>query len=159
MIIKKNFIKKKEVDKIYEVCLGGKFPWFLSPVSFHTDKERQLVHVFYMKSQLVSPVYIEYFAPIINKLNAKSIWRMKLNCTWKTPKIIEHKFHQDIENKGYTSSIFYLNTNNGYTRFKDKNIKSEENKLVTFPSEVWHSSTTHTDTDFRLVLNIIYEKI
>ena len=83
--------------------------------------------------------------------------RVKLNLLTKTNEIVEHDYHKDSESSDALTSILYLNTNNGYTRFKDKNIKSEANTLITFPSATFHSGTTCTDEGFRLVLNIVYK--
>ena len=59
--------------------------------------------------------------------------------------------------KIFTSAIFYLNTNNGYTKFEDGTIISSiENRLVTFPSTMLHTGTSCTDTKYRLVLNLVY---
>ena len=90
-------------------------------------------------------------------MNIENLIRVKLNLLTKTPEIIEHDYHRDNESSNALTSILYLNTNNGYTRFKDQNVKSQANTLLTFPSATFHSGTTCTDKDFRLVLNVVYE--
>jgi len=158
MIIKKNYIKKRELNELTKICLSDYFPWFLCNTTFTKDKDKQFVHLFYRKSQLNSPRFIRYCEPILNKLNPKHIVRMKLNLTWKVPRIEVQPFHKDSDEPHLLTSIFYLNTNNGYTKFKDKKVLSEANKLITFPSNVWHASTSNSSHDFRLVLNIVYER-
>ena len=55
------------------------------------------------------------------------------------------------------TAILYINTNNGITIFETgEEIKSEENKIVMFPSNLKHTGTTHTDEKVRVVLNINY---
>ena len=50
-----------------------------------------------------------------------------------------------------------MNTNNGYTKIVNGNkIDSIENTLVTIPTDTLHFATTHTDVDYRAVLNIVY---
>ena len=58
----------------------------------------------------------------------------------------------------WTTSNFYINTNNGYTLFeKDgSKVQSVANRLCTFPSSVRHSSTTQTDVTQRVVINFNY---
>jgi hypothetical protein len=59
--------------------------------------------------------------------------------------------------KNSKTGIFYINTNNGYTKFKNKKlIKSEENKLIFFDSSKEHTGTTCTDELFRIVINFVY---
>ena len=80
---------------------------------------------------------------------------MKLNCNYPTDKIMEHGFHIDTEENSKTS-IFYMNTNNGYTKFEDNGemVKSVQNRMITFDSSRRHSGSSCTDEYNRLVLNI-----
>ena len=52
--------------------------------------------------------------------------------------------------------IYYINSNNGYTKIKDKKIKSTANKALFFPSDTIHNGTNSTDCNNRMVINIIY---
>ena len=80
---------------------------------------------------------------------------MKLNCNYPTDKTMEHGFHIDTEENSKTS-IFYMNTNNGYTKFEDNGeiVKSVQNRMITFDSSIIHSGSSCTDEYNRLVLNI-----
>lgn len=61
--------------------------------------------------------------------------------------------HTDFECDCMTS-IFYVNTNNGYTLFKNnQKVKSIENRMVIFKSSEIHSSVTCTDSKVRCVIN------
>ena len=56
--------------------------------------------------------------------------------------------------KQSTTSIFYMNTNNGYTKFEDgTKIESVANRLVSFPSNMKHKGTSCTDEKTRVVIN------
>ena len=68
-------------------------------------------------------------------------------------------WHTDVEKtKDRWTSVFYYNTNNGGTEFKDEGfIKSEANTLVTFPASLEHRSVQQTDATFRYVLNLNYD--
>ena len=62
--------------------------------------------------------------------------------------------HKDFVNEGtkIKTGIFYLNTNDGYTKFKDGTIiKSEQNKYIEFDSELEHTRSTCTDSRYRIV--------
>ena len=59
--------------------------------------------------------------------------------------------------KDYKVSIFYVNSNDGYTEFEDgTRIESVENRLVTFPANMLHTGTTCTNKPFRIVINFNY---
>ena len=55
----------------------------------------------------------------------------------------------------FRTAIFYFNTNNGITKFRDgSEIKAKENRLIHFPLSYQHAATTATEVNFRVVLNI-----
>ena len=76
--------------------------------------------------------------------------------------IIEHEFHIDIAYApdDMLTSILYLNTNNGYTKFKSgEKVESVANRLVTFPSMMMHTGTTNTcNSPYRMCMNINWFK-
>ena len=111
------------------------------------------------------------------KADVQSIWRIKANLLTKTPNIIENEFHVDmgrvykdgveIDSSGghkkllkqSTTSIFYMNTNNGYTKFEDgTKIESVANRMVSFPTNTQHKGTSCTDQKTRVVINFNYFK-
>ena len=56
-----------------------------------------------------------------------------------------------------TALIFYLNTNNGYTKFEDGTVvKSIANRLLTFPTLCKHTSSSCTDVEARVNINFNY---
>ena len=57
----------------------------------------------------------------------------------------------------WTTSILYMNTNNGYTEFQNGAIvESIENRMVVFPAEMKHRGTSCTDEKIRVVINFNY---
>ena len=59
----------------------------------------------------------------------------------------------------YTTSIFYMNTNNGYTEFEDgTKVESIANRIVSFPFNMEHTGTSCTDEQTRIVINFNYVK-
>ena len=67
---------------------------------------------------------------------------------------------KDTDGKAWTdttTSIFFINTNNGYTMFETgKKVPSVENRLVTFPNNLMHTGISQTDTKSRVTLNLNY---
>ena len=91
------------------------------------------------------------------KLKCNSIINIKLNSTNYATKIKEGTYHCDYNIKCKTA-IYYLNTNDGYTKFQKDNkiIESIENRMVIFNSNLKHLGTNTTDSKRRLVLNFNY---
>ena len=59
--------------------------------------------------------------------------------------------------KQWKTSIFYVNTNNGYTLFEDgTKVESVANRMLTFPTNMKHTGTSCTDSQTRIVINFNY---
>ena len=159
-VINDNFLSIDYLQLLNQIINQYDFFWawnsILSLEDFvpHEKYNRQLVHWFYPKKSPFKD-YFEIFKIVADQLGAKEVIRMKLNCNYPTDKIIEHGFHIDTSEVSKTS-IFYLNTNDGYTKFEDSGeiVKSVENRMITFNSSKRHSGSTCTDQYNRLVLNI-----
>jgi hypothetical protein len=65
--------------------------------------------------------------------------------------------HTDMAVPGSLTAIYYVNDNNGSTKFEDgDSIDSVANRLVIFPSNLRHSGTRCTDQQRRIVINFNY---
>ena len=154
----KNFLDKDSFKDIEEIFFSypNYFPWYLGPgKSFEGDGHLQFVHLFFSENKINSSDFTK-LDPILKILKPKTLIRIKANLLSKTDKIIEHPYHIDC--KDCKTAIFYINTNNGFTKFKNgKTINSEKNKLIKFNSNLKHGGTTCTDTNVRIVINFNYE--
>jgi hypothetical protein len=160
MKIINNFIENKKFKVLQENITDLYFPWYLqNGVNYNNDGHYQLTHNFISDEKTVSE-FIIILKPILNILEAKKLIRVKLNLLTKTEKIIEHGFHIDTDaGVNCFTGILYLNTNNGYTKFKDNTIiNSEENKFIEFNSTTEHTGSSCTDKNYRIVLNLNYFK-
>lgn len=152
--IKDNFLSQENLSNIYNTITKNNFPWCITDITEYSD-EKMLCHDLYNNFQPIS--HYAYLADeIIKQLNPLSLVRVKFNLHMKSNKITEYPFHTDNESDKCTSSILYLNDNDGYTIVKDKKIQSESNRLITFPSNVKHTGTNCTDKEFRVLLNLVY---
>jgi hypothetical protein len=157
-----DFLDIQSFKKIDDMFFRNKeFPWFVNGVVDNKDY-KQFTHMFHIAHKPNS-YYFDNLIPIFDKLKAKALIKVKANYLWRTEKIIEHGFHTDtaqhIQNNevNWKTSIFYINTNNGYTKFENgKKVLSKANRLVIFPANVKHTGTTCTDKEERIVLNINY---
>ena len=151
-----NFLKKDDLNNLKNQFLSNTFPWYFQDFKVEkNDGDFQYTHLFFNDNK-VNSNHFNLIEPFIPLLNVKSLVRIKLNLTTRENKIKKFKFHTDFDFNCKTA-IFYLNTNNGKTIFKNKKeIESVENRIVMFPSNLEHTGTTHTDTQYRMVLNLNY---
>ena len=162
--IEDNFLKQEEFEKIQKL-MGepSPFPWFYADrIVFEDDVDKfQFIHAFYDNHMPMSPFSNELDS-IINIIQPFSIVKIRAKLLTRTPEIVESTFHVDIplleENlKQWTTSIFYINTNNGYTKFEDGTIvESVANRMLSFPANMKHCGTSCTDERRRIVINFNY---
>tara|TARA_R110000765_G_scaffold196901_2_gene302662 strand:- start:1120 stop:1632 length:513 start_codon:yes stop_codon:yes gene_type:complete len=165
-----NCLPKDNFNTLQTFLMGDLINWnYKNTIDYDNKSGKdifQFIHMFYINTitESASP-YFETLNPIIGILKPSLLARIKANLLTKTPSIIENEFHVDInlesqENlKLFTTSIFYVNTNNGYTEFEDgTKIESVENRLVTFPTNMKHRGTSCTDKNTRVVINFNYIK-
>ena len=150
-----NLLDKDAFTSLQSFILGDDFAWhFNEYVDYENEKDKfQFTHSFYKYNQPYS-VHYDLVNPILDTFDLFAIVRIKANLLTKTPKIVVNNYHVDHDKKNWNTSIFYLNTNNGYTEFKDGTIiNSVANRLITFPSEMAHRGTSCTDEKSRVVIN------
>ena len=160
MNIYKKFLSDKDFKKIQDHMLGYDMPWYCSDGVNHLTEDTgdfQFVYVFIRNSiSNCHPDMINLLYPIFSRLKFKQMVKIKANLLTRTNKTIEHGMHTDKE-KGKTG-IFYVNTCNGYTKFKNgKKIMSEENKYIEFNSKLQHTGASCTDKKTRVVINFNYQ--
>jgi hypothetical protein len=157
MKIINNCLNKEELINLQNLMMSNMFPWFITKViEDEKNNDYQFTHNFYKDYESRS-TYFNLLNPLLNILNPASLIRIKANLLIKENKIIKHGFHVDTNLKNSKTAIFYVNTNNGFTEFKNKKIvKSEENKLIVFDNNIEHTGTTCTDEFFRIVINFNY---
>jgi hypothetical protein len=104
---------------------------------------------------IYNPQVFELCKPLLEALDVKALFRMKINLYVGESKFIEHAPHRDTKFKS-KAFVYYLNTNNGYTKIGDTKIPSRENCGVILDGNTLHQSTNCTDQQKRLTLNLNY---
>jgi len=162
-----DFLPEEEFKQVSNFITGEVIPWYYGPVikdniedvssiDCSSDDNYQFSHLFYIDDQPAP--FIERIHPLINsilEIGCRSLVRVKANLTLKTNQIVEHGFHVDYDDfDGGKTAIYYVNTNNGYTKFESGDtVDSLENRLVIFDGTTMHTGTTCTDKNARYVIN------
>ena len=156
-----DFLSIPDFDKLKQYLCGPKFEWYLQPHIIDNKEgldQFQFVHCFYNVAKPHLNNWSSILDPVVDTLKAQYIFRIKANCRPRTSQGVLSDYHTDMDLNQQTA-ILYLNTNNGYTKFKDnslKDVKSVANRLVTFYGGLEHCGCSCTDDNTRIVLNINY---
>ena len=163
-----NFLPDYYFKQLQFRLLGEHMPWFHNEyiLDGHKGKNKtsQFTHVFYH----VRPEYNgetdcyslvrDPLNLIRQKLSVNKLHRIKANLR---PRSFFNRsgggYHIDECDCSYTS-IYYINTNNGYTKFKNgTKVMSVENRMVIFPSHLMHQGYTCSDKLKRVVVNFNFD--
>jgi Rps23 Pro-64 3,4-dihydroxylase Tpa1-like proline 4-hydroxylase len=164
-----NFLSKEDFLPIQQTMMGSNFPWFFADKKTSPESSAlflngttaapydfQFTHAFY-RDMIPQSEYFGLLLPLIEKMQVKALSRIKANLTTMTPDRVYYGEHVDSYNspKNLKTAVFYVNTNNGVTAFKDgPDVKSVENSLVIFDTDLVHTGTSCTDAKTRCLINI-----
>ena len=172
--IQDNFLEEKEFNALRIIFMQHSGPaplsqfvkWIYSSLMVDNIDEEpstspgQFTHTVYINNVPISSLYESHFYPILEALNVHTLIRIKANLNPRLTEPFYSSFHTDIlglDVEDFTTAIFYINTNNGYTELEDgTKIESVANRLVTFPSNVRHRGVTQTDEQTRILINFNY---
>lgn len=154
-----NFLPRDEFENIQSIMMDTYFPWYWNDWTIKSgDDKPQLTHTFHALSPPWNGRKSDYYPLFDNvqvKLGVKKLYRIKSNLTYKTFFNKKAGYHIDTLNK--KTAILYVNTNNGGTKFKNgKFVKSLENRVVVFDSNMEHTGVTCTNQQRRIVVNFNY---
>jgi hypothetical protein len=177
--IEDNFLDQNVFDELQTLMMNESFAWYyrskyyaklIGDPSYIDLKEEdvldqfQFIHTFYDVGIPQSP-HMGTLQCFVDLLQPVSILRIRANLLTRLPTLIKNPFHSDIENileekqKQWTTSIFYVNTNDGYTEFEDgTKVDSVANRMLTFPANMKHTGTTCTNQQIRIIINFNYFK-
>ena len=168
-IITDNFLKEEEFAVLRDSICHFDFPWFFSPIIYapNPDLERSpglFIHPVYMHMIPRSHLF-DSFIPILKQLNSTVLGRIIINLNYRLPEPYYADFHTDTTEEQmdkhmasqWTTSILYINTNNGYTELEDgTKVESVANRLVSYPLSTRHRFATQTDEQTRILINFTY---
>ena len=153
------FIQEPEVfQKIKDTLMSSSFPWFYSGTTSdpYDTSDYLFYHWLYNDGNQMSEHFNTILMPLLGRLYVNSLLRCKVNMYTKKSKHIKTNFHVDSP-EPHKVALFSINTNNGYTLFKNKEMApSVENTMVLFDGFDDHCSVAQTDENVRINININY---
>ena len=158
-----NFLPKDDF-KILKELLPKQVPFYFQKTinGFHSESEKDttfyMTHMLYNweDNQHFQSAFYHHYKIILDRLEVKSLIRMKINLYPRTDTIETHKSHFDYEYE-HKGCLFSFNTCNGATILEDgTKIKAVANRALLFDPSKQHSSTSCTNAKTRLNVNINY---
>lgn len=160
MKIKNNFLDEQLFNKLVNLIDPFSEEEKLSFVpSFKVTKDGSAIgNIQFVHSILPSkPFSLLDKLGISEELSVETWVKAKINFSLGQEAITPSYWHIDVNSpeKSMKTGILYLNTNNGYTEFKDgTRIESVANRYVEFNTGLMHRGINCTDNSWRAVLNI-----
>ena len=158
--IQDNFLPRATLKHLHS--LFSELPWKGSKCVPEKDlncmemQNFQLFHEYY-SNFAPQGEHFEMIMPFILKIKPAALIRIKANMGTRSDSIIEHGLHIDHPYPNAKTSVYYVNTCDGYTLFEDGTVvESVENRLITFDSSIRHTGTTCTNQMARIVINFNY---
>ncbi len=152
-----NFLPEEEFKSIQSFMMGGEFRWFYTEGRATRDDGLFLmIHMFYQPEVGPNSEHLNMWNTFMQQVGAKKCERIKANLTFKTPTIEPGPYHQDYPDM--KTAVFYINTNDGYTEFKNGvKVESVANRVCIFDSNLKHRGTTHSEGgQQRIAVNFNY---
>jgi len=132
-----------------------KIPMYYVPyVAAPTNNQSfYFVHDLYKHSLPTSNYFERLVSPLMENIRTLSLIRAKVNWYPKTPEVVEHASHKDLDIE-HKVLVFYVNSNDGFTRLGDDIVvESVANRALIFDGSI-HNSTTCSDQNLRCSINI-----
>ena len=156
-----DFLPQETFKTLQTFLISNHIPWYyndsIAGINNNLDNY-QLVYNFFDIRQPFKEAcpckYSNFLNPLLTKLSPKYILRVKANLRPRTQTPHIAQFHTDM-NLNQQTAIFYINSNDGYTLFKDDSkVYSKENRLCLFHGHTEHAGVSCTNSKVRIVLNI-----
>lgn len=158
----KNFLEEQFFLSLKNLITNQDFPWRFRLQMTQTgfNETFYFTYSFFNELKINSDYYIPFILPILTQLNCIAPIQIRANLNIKKEDA-KSDWHTDYTTKSKTA-ILYLNDCDGGTELQLKNknkfIKSEENKMIIFDSNIKHRGIVQTDTQTRYFLNLNYFK-
>ena len=154
-----NFLPEDQFEMLRKIVMSNYFPWCY----FWGRGEEEITkdfffHNFYRKGEKQSSGYFDILRPTLKELVGDGeLVRVKGVLTTQSAEHHNSGFHSDYGD--ITTSIYYINTCNGWTEFeRGGKVESVANRMLIFDSNLIHGGVSCTDEKTRIVINFNYER-
>ena len=161
-----NFLEEKHLIDFKKFINSEEIPWYFKKTDTSNETENKngcFNFCFYNGGVPRASEYEPLILPILKKLNFLAPIQVRLNMTMRDIDTISCGFHTDYNCKNSTTAILFLTNCNSKTVLNyDKqtySIKSVENRILIFPSNIMHKVIYQTDVFKRFVLNLNYFEV
>ena len=96
-----NFLPEDELLELQQVMMSNTFPWYYNSFKVNNDAYEQsrldysqFTHIFYKDGKEMSYL-IKLLQPIFDKLNVKTLVKVKANCNPYTPEKLSFPFQRN----------------------------------------------------------------
>ena len=158
-----NFLPTADWQVIHDLATGeldrGSLPYFVANSVAHPDSDPQMdyyfIHLFYIDST-VNSEYYNFLEPLLSRIQPRALIRVKANLYPATHTVRSHDPHVDLD-FAHSAALYMVNTCDGYTTMSDgTQIESVANRLIRFDPQTLHSSSTTSDSKYRVTINFNY---
>ena len=164
IIIRDDYLPRESYESLKEYFLGEEMYWYYC--GNYSGGYPQMERVFYnefvgTQRHRGTPINetrgMHILQPILDSFNYSALIRIRAICNWKTGTMSQRDWHVDVP-FDCTTAIYYLHDSDGCTTFEDGDNEPLEcdtkaNRLVEFPSQYRHSTTTFTHPERRVLIN------
>lgn len=164
IIIRDDYLSREQYESIKEYFMGEEMYWYYC--GNYSGGYPQMERVFYnefvgTQRHRGTPINetrgMHILRPILDSFNYAALIRIRAVCNWKTGTMSQRDWHVDVP-FDCTTAIYYLHDSDGCTIFEDGDNEPLEcdtkaNRLVEFPSQYRHSTTTFTRPERRVLIN------
>ena len=167
-----DFLKPNDAFGLAQHVNNVEFPWYFNPyINYPQDsgeeskkQEFQFVHNIYVLNRGILDSNNQFANNVLksfqnSEMGVTSFIRVKANLTTQTKKPYQADYHEDLDifteaGLSYKTAIYYVNTNNGYTKFENGGkVECVRNRLVIFDGKERHTSVSCTDDKRKNVIN------
>ena len=143
-----NFIDPILFSSIRDTTTRDTFFWFYNDfVNYKPCEGYKFTNEIIKDSNLTHHIFINYLnmiKPVLDKINPKKIHSVRFNLFTQTSN--PQKYLINNHKKNSKISILFSNNSNGGIEIDNNFIKSTENQLVSFDSNIEYKIVTPTDT-------------
>jgi hypothetical protein len=154
-----NFIDPVLFSSIRDTLTGDTFYWFYNDfVNYRPCEGYKFTNEIIKNSTLTNSIFINYLnmiKPVLEKISHKKLHSVRFNLFTKTLKPQKYLINRYKENSKV--AIFFANNTNGGIEVDNAFIKSTENQLISFDSDVEYKVITPTNNKIFTYAVINYE--